>query len=111
MSRTTLAAAVVVAVVALGGALFVIERDRRAVAGPSPTASADPSPSLPGVVPPSATPKRAISSADLVVTRVSTGAWIATGAMGTPRDGTLGRAAPRWQGPRGGWRSRRSERR
>ena len=57
MSRTTLAAAMVVAVVALGGAFLVIERDQREVAGPSPTPSADPSPSLPGVVPPSRRPR------------------------------------------------------
>ena len=48
MSRTTFAAAAVVAAVALGGAFVVIG------VGPSPTPTG-PSPSLPGVVPPSLT--------------------------------------------------------
>ena len=50
MSRTTLAAAVVVAVVALGGAFFVIQRGQPAIGGPSPSASASASASQPAVV-------------------------------------------------------------
>ncbi len=58
--RTALGAAVVVAVVALGGAFVVIQRDQPAILGPSPTPSAvpspSPSPSLPAVAVPSGTP-------------------------------------------------------
>ena len=54
MSRTTLAAAVVIAVVALGGAFFVIERGLPAVGGPGPTASAGVSPSSAAAASPSA---------------------------------------------------------
>ena len=46
ISRTTFAAAAVVAILVVGGALFVV------AGGPSPTPSADPSPSLPVVVAP-----------------------------------------------------------
>ncbi len=56
MSRATLAAALVVAAVALGGAFFVFQRDQRAVVGPQPTATPSPFPSRPAaVVAPSAT--------------------------------------------------------
>jgi hypothetical protein len=77
-SRTTLAAAAIVAAVALGGAFAVI-------GGPSPTPSAHPSPSLPGVVPPSSTPSATAPNPSAVPR--STGVWIATGSMGTPRRG------------------------
>ena len=60
MSRTTFAAAAVVAMLALGGALFVVAGD------PSPTPSADPSPSLPVVVAPSSTPSATNRPTDLV---------------------------------------------
>ena len=80
MSRATLAAAAIVAVIALGGAL--------AVAGPSPTPSAlAPSPSLPGVVAPIRRPAPPTRRADLVRVPRSGRIWIATGSMGTPRSG------------------------
>jgi hypothetical protein len=78
VSRTTLVAAAIVAVVALGGALAVI-------GGPSPTPSVHPSPSVPAVVPPKATAS-ATASNPAAFPRTS-GVWIATGSMGTPRSG------------------------
>ncbi len=83
MLRTTLAAAAVVAVVAVGGAFFVIQRDLPVVAGPSPTPIADPS--LPGVVAPSSSPSGTAPNPSPVPS--SAGVWIATGTMGTPRSG------------------------
>ena len=56
MSRSAFAAAAVVAVLALGGAFFVIQRGQPAVGGPSPTPTVRPSQSQPAVVGPSATP-------------------------------------------------------
>jgi len=56
ISWTAFAAAVVVAAVALSGALFVIQRGLPAVAGPSQTPSPDPSPSQAAVASPGATP-------------------------------------------------------
>jgi hypothetical protein len=57
MSRTTLAAAAVIAVVALSGAFFVIQRGQPAgVGGPGPTAGSSASPSQAAVASPSATP-------------------------------------------------------
>ncbi len=56
MSRTTFAAAVVVAVVALGGAFFVTQRGQPAVASPDPTAGVIASPSPAAVAVPSSTP-------------------------------------------------------
>ena len=73
MTRTTLAAAAVVAVVALGGAF--------AMGGPSPAPSANPSPSLPGVVPPSSTPSATPPNPS--ASPRTTGVWITTGTMGT----------------------------
>ncbi len=55
MTRTTLAAALVVAAVALGGALLVIQRGLPAIGDPNPSASASASASQPAVVGPSAT--------------------------------------------------------
>ena len=83
ISRTTFAAAAVVAMLAVGGALFVV------AGGPSPTPSADPSPSLPVVVAPSSAPSDSAPSAEPTSSAParSTGAWIATGTMGTPRSG------------------------
>ena len=78
-----IAAAAVVAMLAFGGALFVV------AGGPSPTPSAEPSPSLPGVVAPSSHHPsdphigRPTSSA----APGPAGVWIATGTMGTPRSG------------------------
>ena len=82
VSRTTFAAAAVVAVVALGGALFVIQRGLPAVAGPTQAPSADPGPSLPGVVVPDATPSATAPNPS--ASPRTTGIWIATGTMGTP---------------------------
>jgi hypothetical protein len=76
--KPSLAAAALVVVVALGGAFAV-------VVGPSPTTSAHPSPSLPGVVPPSSTPSATLPN--LSTFPRTTGVWIATGTMGTPRFG------------------------
>ena len=56
LSRTSIAAAMVVAVVALGGAFFMIQRGQPAVGGPGPTPSPSPSPSQAAVGSPSATP-------------------------------------------------------
>jgi hypothetical protein len=50
------AAAAVIGVLAIGGALYVTRPGQPAVAGPGPTASASASSSLPAVVAPSATP-------------------------------------------------------
>lgn len=61
MSRTALAAALVVAVVTLGSAFFVIQRDQPAITGPGPSASASASASQPGVVAPSAAPTAEVS--------------------------------------------------
>jgi hypothetical protein len=74
---TRVAAAVGVAVVALAGAL--------AIGRPSPTPSVDPSPSLPGVVAPS--PTASATAPNPSAFPRSTGVWIATGTMGTPRRG------------------------
>ena len=56
MSRATLAAAVVVAMVAVGGAFFLLERGQPSVVGPIPTPEASASPSQPAVAVPSTTP-------------------------------------------------------
>jgi hypothetical protein len=77
-SKTTLAAAAIVALAALAGAFAVI-------GGPSPMPSAHPSPSLPGIVAPSSTPIATAPNPSAVPR--STGVWIATGTMGTPRRG------------------------
>ena len=85
MSRTTLAAAAVVAAVAVGGAFFVIQRGLPEIAAPSPTPSTQPSPSLPA----RRGPKfgaRATAPNPPAFPRTA-GAWIATGTMGTPRSG------------------------
>ena len=79
ISRTTLAAAAVVAMIALGGALLVV------AGGPSPTPSARPRPSLPIVVAPS--PEPSVTATNSSGFPRSTGAWIATGTMDRPRDG------------------------
>ena len=53
------AAAAVIAVIVVGGAFFLMQRRQPAVVAlPTPTPSAEPSPSLRGVVPPSSTPER-----------------------------------------------------
>ena len=95
MSRMTVAAAAVVAVIALGGSYF-IQRNQPAVAGPSPTRSADPSPILPAVVAPDSTPSEPPTPSELPgpsagptssAVPAGAGAWIATGPMITARFG------------------------
>ena len=76
--RIALVAAAVVAVVAIGGAFA-------AFVGPSPTPSANPSPSLPGVVAPSSTPSATAPNPSAFP--LTSGVWIATGSLGTPRSG------------------------
>ena len=79
LSRTASAAAAVAAMLVLGAALFAV------TGGPNPKPSEEPSPSLPGVVPPSSNPNG--PSAGPTATPVTSlgGVWIATGTMGTPR--------------------------
>jgi Kelch motif len=79
VSRATFAAAAVVALLALGAALFVVGR------GPSPTPSEEPSPSLPAIVAPSSTPSRPSTAPTASPVTDPAGVWIATGTMGTPR--------------------------
>ncbi len=76
MFRPSLAAAAVVAVL-VSGALLVTRPDQPAIT--------DPSPSLPGVVAPSSAPSA--TPPDPSTFPRTTGFWIATGRMGTPRSG------------------------
>ena len=77
--RSAFSAAAVIAVLVIGGAFFML------TGGPSPTPSADPSPSLPIIVAPSLTPSA--TAPNPTALPQTTGAWIATGSMGTPRSG------------------------
>jgi hypothetical protein len=79
ISRATFAGAAVVALLALGAALFVVGQ------GPSPTPSEEPSPSLPAIVAPSSTPSRPSVLPTPSPVADTAGLWIATGTMGTPR--------------------------
>ena len=81
MSRTTLAAAAVVALLALGAALLVVG------GGPSPTPTEEPSPSLPAIVAPSSSPSGPSPAPTASPVTDPAGVWIATGTMGTPRSG------------------------
>ena len=87
--RTAVAAAVVVAVVVLGGAFVMIQRNQPAVvANPSPTPTSQPSPTLSGVVlPPSSTPGEPTPGPTSSAVPGAAGTWIATGSMGMPRSG------------------------
>jgi hypothetical protein len=76
MRRTTLAAALVVAAVALGGTAFMLQRP--AVGDPDPTGAPPVTPSLPAAVTAPSTPTAS------PVTDPA-GLWIPTGTMGTPR--------------------------
>ena len=80
VSRTTSVAAAVVAMLALGAALFVV------AGGPSPTPSEEPRPSLQGVVAPSSTPSDPSAEPTASPVTNPAGVWIATGTMTTPRD-------------------------
>ncbi len=71
MTRTAFAAAVVVAVVALGGAFLVVQRGQPAVGGPSATAEASASPSPAGVAAPSATPTPSPTPTPILWTQAS----------------------------------------
>jgi hypothetical protein len=79
VSRTTLAAAAVVALLALGAALLVVG------GGPSPTPSEEPSPSLRAIVAPSSTPSEPSAAPTASPITDPAGVWIATGTMRTPR--------------------------
>jgi hypothetical protein len=79
ISRTTFASAAVVAMLALGAALFVVGR------GPSPAPSEEPGPSLRGIVAPSSTPSGPSAGPTASPVTNPAGVWIATGTMGTPR--------------------------
>ena len=92
-NRWSVAAAAVIAVIVVGGAFFMLQRRQPAViAVPTPTPSAEPSPSLRGVVPPSSTPDASEPAAPSAgptssVVPSREGVWIDTGPMGTPRYG------------------------
>ena len=91
--RWPVAAAAVIAVIVVGGALFLMQRRQPAViAVPTPPPSAEPSPSLRGVVPPNPTPSASEPAGPSAGPTSSVvpgreGFWIATGSMGTPRRG------------------------
>ena len=71
MTRTTFAAAVVAAVIALGGAFLVVQRGQPAVGGPSATTEASASPSPAGVAAPSATPTPSPTPTPILWTQAS----------------------------------------
>ena len=77
--------ALVVVLVAVGGAVFVAQRGLPAIVALSPTPSMAPSPSLGAVVAPSPSPSTPSASPSSSDAR-PTGAWIATGSMGMPRE-------------------------
>lgn len=80
------AIAAVIGVIVVGGAIFMIQGIAPDLIGrPSPTPNADPSPSLPGVVVPTASDLPGEPTSSPVVNQ--TGVWVATGSMGTPREG------------------------
>ena len=98
ISRTTLAAAAVVAALALGAALFVVS------GGPSPEPSEEPSASLQGVVPPSSTPSAPSAAPTASPSRVRTGSGSRLGrwarlSMTTPRCGSSMAGCSFWAGP------------
>ncbi len=82
---TRAAAVVVIGAVAVVGLFYVNRPDQPAVAVPSPTPSAEPSPSLPGVVAPSSTPSGPSDPPTPSGVTSPAGVWIATGTMVTPR--------------------------
>ena len=102
MSRTTLAAAAVVAAVAVGGAFFVIQRGLPEIAAPSPTPSTQPSPSLPAVVAPSSAPERQRRPRPRSRERRASGSppgrW-ARLALATPRCGSSMAGCSWWAAP------------
>ena len=79
ISRTAFAAAAVMAMLALGAALFVVGR------GPGPTPTDEPGPSQRGVVAPTSTPSGPSAGPTSSPVTDPLGLWIATGTMGTPR--------------------------
>ena len=86
IDRWPVAAAAVIAVIVVGGALFMLQRRQPAViAVPTPTPSAEPSPSLRGVVPPPSSAPSDEPSAGPTSSSVPVraGSWVATGSMGT----------------------------
>lgn len=81
VSRTTLAAAAVVTMLALAGALLLVG------GGPRPVPSDQPGPSPQGVVDPSSTPSTSPAAPTASPVTDPAGLWIPTGTMGTPRAG------------------------
>ena len=85
IDRWPVAAAAVIVVIVVGGALFMLQRRQPAViAVPTPTPSAEPSPSLRGVVPPPSSIPTDEPSAGPTSSSVPgrAGSWVATGSMG-----------------------------
>ena len=82
------AIAAVVGVLVVGGAILMVRELAPDLIGPpSQTPSADPSASLPAVVVPSASDPSGEPTPSAVVN--PTGVWVATGEMGTPREGHI----------------------
>ena len=85
-NRWAVAAAAVIGVLLVGGAILLIQRSQPSVVvGPSPTSSAAPSTSLPAIVAPSPTPSGPPAEPTSSAVPNPAGAWTATGTMGTPR--------------------------
>lgn len=80
-NRWPIAAAIVIGVLMVGALLPAM------VGRPSPTPSASSNPSLPGIVAPNSTPSATAPNPSAFPR--STGVWIATGTMGSPRRGDV----------------------
>ena len=99
LSRTTLAAAAVIAAIAVAGAFLIIERGLPEIAAPSPTPNTQPSPSLPAVVapssPPDATSRPRPRSRERQASGSPPGGW-ARLALTTPRCGSSMAGCSSW---------------